>query len=114
MGGGDLWFRGVLVLAISACSASEVVPQRWDLVQETRPDDRVVAVSVVGEVCDGINLSSESVRTDVEETATTITIKVWLRNTRPRIGGCTAAGQSIFTQVELAEPIGNRSIQDGS
>lgn len=96
----------------SACQASEVTTETWEIRGAVDPSDEVVHLAVIGASCDGSSPSSTIDRVEVEEGPQSVTITVRVLTELPRFGGCTAAGIFLTQSVELSEPLGDRRLID--
>lgn len=95
--------------------SDDLVAARWEPAGPIDIRGREVSLLVDGGACetgDGRDVLTELVKVEVEETESQVTITAWTRD-RPFEGLCAGVGIALDSQVELASPLGERSLLDG-
>lgn len=93
--------------------ADDLVASRWEPFGSSGPDTSVVSLRVEGGACEtseGMEVLTEVVAIETDESGDHVEITVWT-SSKPAIGACV--GVSLDAEVELAAPLGDRSLLDG-
>ncbi len=93
--------------------ADDLVASRWEPRGPMDPDTTVIPIQVEGGACEtskGMEVLTEVIAIETDETADHVEVTVWTSN-KPAIGACV--GVSLDAQIELASPLGTRSLLDG-
>lgn len=95
--------------------SEDLVAARWEPSGPINIRGQTIAINVDGGACvtdDGRDVLTELVDVDVEETESQVTITAWTRD-KPFEGFCAGVGIVLDAEVEIASPLGERSLLDG-
>lgn len=95
--------------------SEDLVAARWEPAGPINLRGTEISLKVDGGACvtdEGRDVLTELVDIDIEETESQVTITAWTRD-KPFEGLCAGVGITLDAEVELASPLGERSLLDG-
>ncbi len=95
--------------------AGDLAASRWEPIGPLDPDKTVISIQVEGGACvtgEGTDVLTEVVAIETDETENHVEITAWTRD-KPFPGPCAGIGVSLDSEIELASPLGTRSLLDG-
>lgn len=104
-----------IVGAYLASDVDDPIPTQFSVVGNPSPDVETIPIRMQGGTCGPPESTERLQKADIEETDETVTITAYLGPNDPRSTEvCAGVGLDAYGEVGLDQPIGDRTILDGS
>jgi len=104
-----------IVGAYIASDVDDPVPTKFSVVGNPSPDAETIPIRMFGGTCGTPGSKERLQKAEIQESAETVTITAYLGPNDPRSTEvCAGVGLDAYGEVDLDQPIGYRTILDGS